>query len=180
MNTVELKISGFGGQGIILAGYLAGKAAAIFDHQYSTMVQAYGPEARGGACSAQVIVSDAPIDYPYVTGPELLVAMSQEAYSKFSGELRPGGTLVVDEDLVAVKSPRADVKTYRLPATKIAEGLGHRIVANVVMLGFLTAVTHIVSAEAMRGAVASSLPQGAVELNLKAFDAGYERGHAER
>jgi 2-oxoglutarate ferredoxin oxidoreductase subunit gamma len=176
MSQVEIKISGFGGQGVILAGYLVGQAAAVYDHHQATMVQSYGPEARGSACSAQVIISDQPIHYPYVTEPDVLIAMSQEAYSKFACELKSGGLLVVDEDLVTADSPRGDVLLYRIPATKIAEAVGHRIVANVVMLGFLTAVAQTVSVEAMREALASSLPASAVKLNEKAFDAGYERG----
>ena len=176
MNHREVKISGFGGQGIVFVGYLVGKAAAIYDHRYATMVQSYGPEARGGACSAQVIIADAPIHYPYVAEPELLIAMSQEAYTKFVRELKPGGILLVDEDLVTTDSLKDDIQVYRVPATKIAEGLGHRIVANVVMLGFLSAVAQIISAEAVKEALASSLPAGSSELNQKAFEAGYEWG----
>jgi 2-oxoglutarate ferredoxin oxidoreductase subunit gamma len=177
---LEIKISGFGGQGIILAGYVIGKAAAVYDHRYATMVQSYGPEARGSACSSQVIIADRPIHYPYVAEPDLLIAMSQEAYTKFAGELKPGGLLLIEEDLVTTDSLRDDVESYSIPATKIAEELGHRIVANIVMLGFLTAVARMVSVEAMKEALASSLPKGAVELNKKAFDAGYERGRSER
>ncbi|MBI3949691.1 MAG: 2-oxoacid:acceptor oxidoreductase family protein [Acidobacteria bacterium] len=176
MNHREVKISGFGGQGIIFAGYIIGKAAAIYDHRYATMVQSYGPEARGGACGAQVIIADTPIHYPYAIEPELLIAMSQEAYTKFVRELKPGGVLLIDEDLVTTDSVRDDVQAYRVPATKIAEGLGHRIVANVVMLGFLAAVAQIVSADAVKEALVSSLPAGSTELNQKAFKAGYEWG----
>lgn len=180
MDHVELKISGFGGQGIVLAGYIVGKAAAIYDHRYATMVQSYGPEARGGACSAQVIIADTPIHYPYTVEPEFLIAMSQEAYAKFVRELKPGGVLLIDDDLVTTDSGRSDVQTHRVPATKMAEGLGHRIVANVVMLGFLTAVAQIVSAQAVKEALVSSLPAGSSQLNLKAFEAGYAWGQQKQ
>lgn len=180
MNRWELMISGFGGQGIILAGYVIGKAAAVYDHRYATMVQSYGPEARGSACSSQVIIADRPIYYPYVTEPDVLVAMSQEAYTKFVGGLKSGGLLLLDEDLVTTNSRRPDVQIHSLRATKLAEELGHRIVANIVMLGFLTALGQMVSVEAMKEALTSSLPPGALKLNLSAFDLGYERGRAER
>ena len=176
MNTLELRVSGFGGQGIILAGYTIGKAAAIYDHQQATMVQAYGPEARGSACSSQVIISDAPIRYPYLTASDILICMSQEAYDKFLPELREGGALLIDETLVMPHYARDDIRVYQIPATRIAEELGRKIVANIVMLGFFTAITKVVSLEAMQEAVATSVPKAAIDLNLMAFQRGYEYG----
>ncbi len=169
-----LRISGFGGQGVILAGYVVGKAAALYDHRYATLVQSYGPEARGSACSAQVIISDEPIHYPYLTGSDILIAMSQEAYTSFAGEVVPGGVLLLDEDLVVGETVRPDVRLFRIPATRLAEEIGHRIVANVVMLGSLTALAPVTTVKAMTQALASSFPPTGVAVNQKAFELGYD------
>lgn len=172
---VEIRFSGFGGQGIIRSGYIVGRAAAIFDNKEATMTQSFGPEARGSACSSQLLVSDEKILYPYITQPDILVAMSQEAYDKFEPELKAKGILIIDEDLVKISSPRDDVKFFSVPATRIAEELGNRIVANLVMLGFFTAVVAgVVSADAMKKAIPESVPKRFLELNLKAFDRGFE------
>lgn len=178
MPKTEIKIGGFGGQGVILSGYIIGRAATIYDDKHSTMIQAFGPEARGSACSVQLIVSDDVIDYPYLTHPELLVVMSQEAYSKFSPELAPGGTLITESELVSAHNLRKDVRHLSIPATRIAEELGKRMVLNIVMMGFLTAVSGVVTPDAMRKAVLASVPKGTEDLNLKAFEKGYEYGRA--
>jgi 2-oxoglutarate ferredoxin oxidoreductase subunit gamma len=178
MERVEIKIGGFGGQGVILSGYIIGRAASIFDAKHATMIQAFGPEARGSACSAQLIVSDKQIDYPYLTVPSLMVVMSQEAYTKFSPELAPGGILITEEELVVPHNLRKDIRHFSIPATRFAEELGRRLVVNIVMVGFFTAVTKIVDPEAMRKAVGVSVPKGTEELNLAAFNKGYEFGLA--
>jgi 2-oxoglutarate ferredoxin oxidoreductase subunit gamma len=176
----EIKIGGFGGQGVILSGYIIGRAATIYDDKHSTMIQAFGPEARGSACSVQLIVSADPIDYPYITLPDILVVMSQEAYSKFTPELAPGGILITEQELVSPHGLRKDITHLSIPATRIAEELGKRMVLNIVMMGFLTAVTDVVQPDAMRKAVASSVPKGTEELNLKAFEKGFEYGRKEK
>lgn len=176
MARTEIKIGGFGGQGVILSGYIIGRAAAIYDDKFATMIQAFGPEARGSACSAQVIVDAQPIAYPYITSPEVLIVMSQEAYSKFVPELGDAGTLITEEELVTVRNLRKDIRHLSIPATRFAEELGKRLVLNIVMMGFLAAVTEIVGKEAMRKAVQMSVPKGTEELNLKAFDRGWEYG----
>ncbi|MFC2154544.1 2-oxoacid:acceptor oxidoreductase family protein [Candidatus Altiarchaeota archaeon] len=176
MNRKEIKVGGFGGQGIILSGYIMGKAASIFDKKNATLTQAYGPEARGGACSANVIVSDGMVDYPKVTTADILVAMSQEAYDKFVPELAEDGTLLVDENLVKTGKISKKLKFFSIPATRLAEELGRKIVANIIMLGFFTAVTNAIGYEAMKGSVSSSVPRGTEELNLKAFQTGYDYG----
>jgi 2-oxoglutarate ferredoxin oxidoreductase subunit gamma len=176
MPRTEIKIGGFGGQGIILSGYIIGRAASIFDNKYATMTQTFGPEARGSACSAQIIVSDEQITYPYITAPNLMVLMSQEAYAKFSSELVPGGTLITEEELVSTNNLRKDVKHYSIPATRFAEELGKKIVLNIVMMGFAAAISKIVREDAMREAVKVSVPKGTEELNLQAFQKGYEFG----
>jgi 2-oxoglutarate ferredoxin oxidoreductase subunit gamma len=172
----EIRFSGFGGQGIIRCGLISGKALSLFDNKHATMTQSFGPEARGSACSSQLVVSDDRVLYPYITSPEILVSMSQEAYDKYEPELRKDGVLLIDEDLVKLKPPRGKIKSYSIPSTRFAEELGNRIIANLVMLGFFTAVTRIVSPEAMKKALPGLVPERFLELNKKAFDKGYEYG----
>ena len=172
----EIRIAGFGGQGVILAATVIGKAAAIFEKEYATMTQNFGPEARGGAASAQVIVGDEPVLYPYVTHPDILVVMSQEAYVKFSPELKNAGVLIIEQDLVRVSEIKPGTKLFSVPATRLAEELGKRMVLNIVMVGFFAAVAKILKPESLRDAVAASVPSAFKELNLKAFDKGYEYG----
>lgn len=179
MPVTEIRIAGFGGQGVILSAMVIGKAVSIFEDGHATMTQSFGPEARGGACSAQVVLSDRPIDYPYVTRPDVLVVMSQEAYSRFAPELKDGGILIVEEELVRISGLRSGIRVYSVPATRLAEELGRRMVSNVVMVGFFAAVTGLVTAEALRQAVADSVPPATRELNRRAFDKGYEYGLAE-
>jgi len=173
MARTEIKIGGFGGQGVILSGYILGRAASIYDDKYATMIQAFGPEARGSACSAQVIVADEPIAYPYIVSPGLMVLMSQEAFSRFAPELAPGGLLITEEELVSVRDLRPDIRHLSIPATRIAEELGKKMVVNIVMMGYFGAVTGVTSKEALRKAVEVSVPKGTEELNLKAFEKGW-------
>ena len=172
----DIRFAGYGGQGIIKSGIIAGKAASIYDNKFATMSQSFGPEARGGACSSQLVVSESKVLYPYVTKSDVLVAMSQEGYNKFESELSEEGILLIDEDLVKNKPPRGKIKIYSIPTTRFAEQLGRKIVSNVVMLGFFTAVTNIVSYEAMKKALPGSVPEKALDLNIKAFEKGYEYG----
>jgi 2-oxoglutarate ferredoxin oxidoreductase subunit gamma len=155
---------------------IIGKAAAIFQGGYATLTQAFGPEARGGASSAQVILSDEPILYPYVTQPDVLVVMSQEAYTRFAPELREGGLLIVEEDLVHIDELRSGIRVHSVPATRLAEELGKRMVLNVVMVGFFAAVTGLLDPDALRKAVGNSVPPPTRELNLRAFDKGFDYG----
>jgi 2-oxoglutarate ferredoxin oxidoreductase subunit gamma len=172
----EIRFSGFGGQGIIRCGLIAGKALSLFDNKQATMTQSFGPEARGSACSSQLVVSDDRVLYPYISSPEILVSMSQEAYDKYEPELLEDGVLLIDKDLVKAKPPRGKIKSYSVPSTRFAEELGNRIIANLVMLGFFTAITRIVSPEAMKKALPGLVPGRFLELNKKAFDKGYEYG----
>jgi 2-oxoglutarate ferredoxin oxidoreductase subunit gamma len=176
LQLTEIRIAGFGGQGVILSAIVLGKAASIFQGAYATMTQNFGPEARGGACSAQLIVSDTPVLYPYVARPDIMVVMSQEAYVRFAPELKDGGILIVEQDLVRVGDLNKGVLVYSIPATRIAEELGKRMVLNSVMVGFFTAVTHLLEPDAVRKAVADSVPPSFVELNVKAFDRGLDYG----
>jgi 2-oxoglutarate ferredoxin oxidoreductase subunit gamma len=176
LRLTEIRIAGFGGQGVILSAIVLGKAASIYQGAYATMTQNFGPEARGGACSAQLLLSGEPILYPYVTQPDIMLVMSQEAYTRFVPELKEGGILIVEQDLVRVTDLPRQTKMYSCPATRLAEELGKRMVLNSVMVGFFTAVTQFLEPNAVRKAVADSVPPSFRELNLKAFETGYEYG----
>ena len=176
MQLTEIRIAGFGGQGVILSAIVLGKAASIYQGAFATMTQNFGPEARGGACSAQLVVSDSPVLYPYVTLPDILVVMSQEAYVRFGSELKDGGIMIVEQDMVRVSDLKQGIQVYSVPATRIAEELGKRMVLNTVMVGFFTAITHLLDPDAVRKAVADSVPPSFRELNLKAFEKGLEYG----
>lgn len=168
----EVRLAGFGGQGIILAGYLLGKAAGLYGEKEAVFTQSYGPEARGGACAAQIIISDEPVDYPLFDKADHLVLMSQEAALKYGPTAKPGATVIMDADLVDIEVSDADI--HHVPFTHIAEELGNRIVANIVMLGFLTGVTDLVDRGAIEEAVRTEVKERFVELNLEAFSRGYE------
>jgi 2-oxoglutarate ferredoxin oxidoreductase subunit gamma len=176
LQLTELRIAGFGGQGVILSAIVIGKAASIYQGAYATMTQNFGPEARGGACSAQLLLSDHPILYPYITQPDIMVVMSQEAYTRFVPELKEGGTLIVEQDLVRVTDLRRQTKVYSCPATRLAEELGKRMVLNSVMVGFFTAVTGLLEVGAVHKAIADSVPSNFRDLNLNAFEKGHEYG----
>jgi 2-oxoglutarate ferredoxin oxidoreductase subunit gamma len=176
MQLTEIRIAGFGGQGVILSAIVLGKAASIYQGAFATMTQNFGPEARGGACSAQLVLSDSPVLYPYVTRPDILVVMSQEAYARFVPELKDGGILIVEQDLVRVSDLKNEIQVYSIPATCIAEDLGKRMVLNSVMVGFFTAITHLLDSDAVRKAVADSVPRNFREVNLQAFEKGLEYG----
>ena len=168
---VEVCISGFGGQGVGLAGNILGVALAIHSELEAVMTQAYGPEARGGASSANLVVSDERVDYPFVVDADILVALSQEAYNKFRPRVKPQAKVLIDSGLV---TPTDHDHPFKIPATELAEALGNRIVTNLVMLGFFTAVTGLVTRDAMEKAIHSSVKPRFIELNLQAFANGFE------
>ena len=168
----EIRFAGFGGQGIILAGHIAGKAAAVYDGKEAVFTQSYGPEARGGASAAEVAVDDQFIDYPLISRPDVTAILSQEAYEKYIGEIREGSIVILEEDLV--DSPLKGKNIYRVPCTRLAEDLGRKIVANIVMLGAFTAAAGLISKEAMLESVRTTVPPKTIDLNVKAFEAGYE------
>ncbi len=172
----EILFSGYGGQGIIRCGLITGKALSLFDNKFATMNQSIGPEARGSACSSQVVVSEDRVLYPYITRPEFLVAMSQDAYEKYEPKLREDGILITDTDLVRMRPARGKIKVFGIPSTRFAEEMGNRIFANLVMLGFFTAVTKVVTPEAMKMALPGLVPSRFLDLNIRAFEKGYEHG----
>jgi 2-oxoglutarate ferredoxin oxidoreductase subunit gamma len=176
MSSVEIQIAGFGGQGVILAGMVIGRAATIYDLKHVTLTQSFGPEARGSACSVQLIVSPEPVLYPYLTRADILVAMSQEAYTKFVPGLKPDGLLLYEQDLIEIQPQEYPVRAWGISATRLAEELGRKLVLNMVMVGFVTAMTEIITPEAARKSIADSVPKGTETLNTSAFQKGLEFG----
>ncbi|EQB62458.1 MAG: 2-oxoglutarate ferredoxin oxidoreductase subunit gamma [candidate division Zixibacteria bacterium RBG-1] len=168
----EIRIAGLGGQGVILAGYILGKTATIYQNKHATLTQSYGPESRGSACSACVIISDEEIFYPHLTNTDVGIFMSQDGYHKFNREAKDSALLFLDSDLVKPEEKDAG-KLLFIPATQIAEKLGKKIVANMVILGFLARHSGIVTLEALREAVGSIVSKKHLELNLKALYQGY-------
>lgn len=167
----EIRFAGFGGQGLLLAGILLGKTAALYGGKQAAQTQSYGTEARGGASQCNVVIDDGEITYVGVVNPDIFVVMSQEAYDKFVAEVKEGGRVFYDSDLVKVKeTPR--VRQFPVASTSGAKGLGRQMVANVVMLGALVEGTGIVDPGMARECLRDSVPAGTEELNLKAFELG--------
>lgn len=179
MGRAEIRIAGFGGQGIVLSGQIIGQAVSIYDKGFATFTQSYGPESRGGACTAEVVTSDKPIDYPYVQTPDVLVVLSQEAYTRYARNPSKGTLLIIDSDLVKPASSHKQAP-LAIPATRMAREMGRPVVANIIMLGFLAAVSDLASAEALRKSILASVPKGTEELNMKAFELGYDYGSKHR
>jgi 2-oxoglutarate ferredoxin oxidoreductase subunit gamma len=181
MARTEIRVSGLGGQGVILCGTIIGKAAALFDQRHATMIQAFGPEARGSACSAQVTLDDQPVTYPYVRQPDVLIALSPDAYKQFISQLKPGGILLYESDLVTPDDQvPPGARAIGIPATRFAEEIGRRLILNIVMTGFFTGVTGLVGYEAVKKGVLDSVPRGTEDLNMRAFQRGYEYGLEKR
>lgn len=176
----EIIVTGYGGQGVVLNGRILGKAAAIYDKINATLVQSYGPEARGGACSAHIIVSECDISYPYVHKPNILITMSQEGYENNVDILQEEGLLLTDSDMVKKRKGDERYRSYSIPATRIAERLGSKMMANIVILGYLACLSTAVNAESLKKAIEESVPKGTEEKNLKAFNAGYKHGEKQR
>jgi 2-oxoglutarate ferredoxin oxidoreductase subunit gamma len=151
-------------------------ATCIFDKKNAVQTQSYGPESRGGSCKSEVVISDEEVDYPRVVEPDVLVIMSQEAFTTYAKTLKPGGTLLLDPDMVPRHEFNGSGRVFKVPSTKMAEELGKTIVANVVMLGALIAVSDITTAEAFKNALLNNIPRGTEKLNLAAFEKGYEYG----
>jgi len=173
---LEIRIAGFGGQGIIRTGMMLAMAACIHGNRNAVQTESYGPESRGGACKSEVVISDEEIDFPKVVDPDVLIAMSQEAYNTYVDTVKKGGTVLLDPDLVQKQKASSGIRVFKVPATRMAEGLGKAIVANVVMLGAFASLTRLVDAEALRKSVLDNIPKGTEKLNLAAFEKGYNYG----
>lgn len=179
MARTEIRVAGFGGQGVILCAMILGKAAAIHGGRHATLIQSFGPEARGSACSAQVTLDDDMVDYPYVKRPDILIVMSPDAHRQFAPSVKPGGLLLYESDLVAPAAGADGVRALGAPATRLAEELGRRMIMNIVMVGFFAGVTKVIAAEALEAAVRDSVPRGTEDLNLLAFRKGCEYGREQ-
>ena len=175
----EIRFSGSGGQGLILAGVIFAEAATIFDGINAVQSQSYGPEARGGASKSEVIISDQVIDFPKAQAIDLQLSLTQESCTKYYKDLKPTGTLLIDTDFVQ-EVPKGTFKVVKLPIIRTAsEEIGKAFVANIVALGAITALTKKVKIESVEKAVLSRVPKGTEELNKKALMAGYELAKAQ-
>ena len=171
---MNIRFAGFGGQGIIMAGYALGRAG-VLDGSNALQTQSYGSESRGGTCKSDVIISDGEVLELAPSAIDALVAMSQPALDKFLPNLKEGGILIYDSDLV--KPGDGGFRTVGLPATDIAhKTYGRDVVANTIMLGCLAGVTRVVSRDSLRKAISESVPPKTVETNLQAFDEGFSTG----
>lgn len=170
---IEVRIGGLGGQGVVLAGQILGRAA-VYDGKDAIQIQSYGAEARGSAARSEVIICDDRVWFPMVRRCDILVTMSQSSLKEHLGDLKENGTLLVDEHMVR-EVPAVSAKVFRIPATRVAETeLKSRIYANVVMLGALVGITRIVTSEAVEKAIGDAVPQESLEKNLKGFKRGLE------
>ena len=171
----EIRFSGAGGQGLITAGIILAEAATIVEGKHAVQSQSYGPEARGGASKSEVIISEGPIDYPKATIVDACLAMTQEAADKYANGIKEGGVLLLDDDFVP-NTPAGNYKVIRIPIMRAAkEEIGREIVANVVALGAMIALTDVVSREAGEKAVLAKVPEAFKELNQKAYNLGFEK-----
>ena len=170
----EIRICGFGGQGVILAGFIIGKAASVFMDYQAVQSQSYGPEARGGAARSEVIISDEKIGYPRPLSVDCLVAMSQESFDSYREDIRDDTVIILDPDLV--KKHEIGRPVYKVQGQKIAEDLGNKIVTNIVMVGAFTSIYEILSPEAVKKSVIDSVPKRFTNLNVEAFERGFEAG----
>ena len=173
MTNYEIRLSGSGGQGLILAGIILGRAA-VLDKRRVTQTQSYGPESRGGSSRADVIISDQEIYFPEATSFDCLLALTQEACDKYLFDLRENGILIIDTTFVKNLALAAE-QTYELPFTEIAiEKLGSPISTNILSLAFLVKVTGIVKESSLKQSISESVKPAFVDLNLKAMKLGFE------
>jgi 2-oxoglutarate ferredoxin oxidoreductase subunit gamma len=173
---LEIRFAGFGGQGIIKSGIITAAAACLYGGKNAVQTQSYGPESRGGACKSEVVISEEEIDFPKVVEPDILVLMSQHAYNDYIDEVKSEGTVILDPNMIPREKELKNMKVFRVPATKIAEELGRKIVANIVMLGAFVAITGAIDENALKESIKANIPKGTEELNLTAFKRGYEYG----
>jgi len=177
---VEVRFAGFGGQGIIKSGIIVAAAACIHGGKNAVQTQSYGPESRGGACKSEVVISEEEIDFPKVVEPDVLVLMSQHAYNEYAEDVKSGGTVITDPDMIPHEKDLKNVEVFRVPATKIAEELGRKIVANIVMIGAFVAITELLEEDVVKESIKENVPKGTEELNLAAFEKGFEYGKSAK
>lgn len=170
----EIRLSGEGGQGLVLAGKILAEAAAVYDELNATQSQSYGPEARGGASRSEVIISDEDIDYPKAVNIDLLLALTQEACDKYHYDLKKDGILLVDRDAVT-RTPQGDFRVVQVPIVALArDKAGRALVANIVALGIIAGIAQVVHEKSLREAIEARVPKGTEQLNIKAFELGLE------
>jgi 2-oxoglutarate ferredoxin oxidoreductase subunit gamma len=174
MSRKEILIGGVGGQGVVLSGILLGTAATLFDGKKAVQTQSYSSELRGGSTRAEVIISEEPVTDPQVRKPDILIALAEDALSKYVDRVKPKGLLVIDSDLVKGAKP-GDYEILSIPATSIADKeMGNIVVANLIILGAIIRKTGLLSVEAMEKAIEMSVPKKAITLNLNAFRKGLQ------
>ena len=174
--TKEIRISGSGGQGVILAGIILAEAAGIFEDKYVIQVQDYGGAMRGGAVRSEVIIADeeGELEYPAVLNADILVAMTQEAADRWTASVKKDGIVLYDSTNVT-KLPSSEARIYELPLTRIAqEKLGRPLGANIIALGVICGLTGAVSVDALTSALMNRVPKGTGEFNKRALQAGFE------
>lgn len=168
----QIRLSGSGGQGMLLAGIILSEAA-ILDNNNAVQTQSYGPEARGGASKSEVIISEQKIAYPKVTLPDIMLALTQEAYDKYSVDMNDNGLLVIDDTIKLSGNDKCEI--ISIPIIQSARDvIGRVIVANIIALGALTNASGVVSKDALEKAVLKRVPKGTEELNKKALQTGFE------
>lgn len=173
----EVRIGGFGGQGIVTMAVVMGETLSLIDKKFVVQTQSYGPEARGGASKSELVISDEEIDYPKVQEPDVFVAMSRAAYLEYIAGLKENGILIIDEDLVEIEGDLPEgVKIYRIPATRIADKeIGNKQATNVVMLGAFSVLTDVLSAEGLKKRIEERWPRF-VKSNMLALELGMKAG----
>jgi 2-oxoglutarate ferredoxin oxidoreductase subunit gamma len=174
MSRTEILVGGVGGQGVVLSGILLGTAATLFEGKKAVQTQSYSSELRGGSTRAEVVISEEPVTDPQVRKPDILIALAEDALSKYIHRIKPKGLLVIDSDLVKGAKP-GDYEILAIPATSIADKeMGNIVVANLIILGALLKKTGLLSVEAMEKAIEVSVPKKAITLNLNAFRRGLQ------
>jgi len=174
MKRYEIRIAGFGGQGVVTVGKIVGAAAALYDKKNAVQTQSYGPESRGGACKSEVVLSDGQIHYPKVRTADVLVALSQPALDIYLKDLKSGGLLIIDPLTVIKEVPRTDVKIVKVPTAEIAMKVGSKKFQNMVALGSLASLTGVISPEAFKKAIQDAVPPKTLSQNLEAFEKGMD------
>lgn len=172
MNRCRIIFSGSGGQGVITAAIILAEAAVLHEGLNAVQAQAYGPEARGGATRTDVIIDDKEIRFPKVNNPNVLVCLTQEAYTKFMGTIRPGGLLIIDSHYIK-QERKVDARQVSLPMYRtVVEEIGNPVVLNICMLGAFLGLTGIVRAESVVKVLESKIPPDFLDMNRKALDIG--------
>ena len=173
MKKVEIRLTGVGGQGVVLSSVILGRAASVYDKINAVQTQTYGSDMRGGDVCTEVIIAEEKIIYPIVNNPDILVTLDQKSYNDNIKDLKSDGILITDSDLVETSSLKDGISHYHKSFNKIAiEELKKKAVANMIMLGFLQEKTKIVTFNAIEKAIADLVPPKTIDLNLKALQIG--------